>query len=586
MAAKWQLKDIYKGFTRDLDKVRSPEETVRAVKMKFRELELDILSETVRIDNGRLDIPVYFSVCGADARALTGTAKQMGKGATPQQAEASAVMELVERFSFYHFAGTEKNFVYGTYNQLKDRALPLEQIARSVHDDTDDLDTALDIFAELPMKWARARNLTRETDMLVPFDWFFAINEFNGTSAGNCLEEALCQGICEVVERHVSGIVSAERRRVPGIDPNSAGDPVVSDLLAKYRKAGIALYVSDFTLDTGISTIGVLAHDPATFPEKSELVWTAGTTPNPEKALNRALTEVAQLGGDFNSGSNYVASGLPKPADLKEAEFILNPPYFSRFHDLPDLSDANIRVEIQRCIAALADRGFEVMAIDTGHPLLDVSAVYTLIPGARFRERAAAGSVGLFTAKLICEQYPPEIAIEELSDMERRLPDRYYIQFYLGQCHLALDAPETALDHFSKALDRQPHTQDIASIYSYMGQCHKALGQYRQALDALEKGRAYDSDRTDIYNLTGFCYFKLREHEKAIEAFQQVLRLHPASAIDYANIATNYREMGDTENAIAYYRMAVKLDPGIEFARTNLEKLTETLNSGETQETK
>ncbi|MGM0452572.1 MAG: YcaO-like family protein [Thermodesulfobacteriota bacterium] len=585
MAAKWQLNDIYKGFTRDLDKVRSPEETVRAVKMKFRELDFDILSETVRIDNGRLDIPVYFSVCGKDAKALTGTAKQMGKGATPLQAEASAVMELVERFSFYHFAGTENNFVYGTYNQLKDRALPLEQIARSVHDNTDDLDAALDIFAELPMKWARARNLTRETDMLVPFDWFFAINEFNGTSAGNCLEEALCQGICEVVERHVSAIVSAERRRVPGIDPDSAGDPIIYDLLHKYRKNGIRLYVSDFTLDTGIPTIGVMAHDPETFPDKSELVWTAGTTPNPEKALNRALTEVAQLGGDFNTGSNYVASGLPKLTDLHEADFITHPDQLNTIRDLPDLSDANIRVEIQRCIAALADRGFEVMAIDTGHPLLDVSAVYTVIPGARFRERAAAGSVGLFTAKLICDQYPPEIAVEALSDMERRLPGKYYIQFYLGQCHLALEAPETALDHFSKALDRQPHPQDIASIYSYMGQCHKELGQYRQALAVLEKGLATDSERTDIYNLAGFCHFKLREHEKAIEAFQQVLRLHPTSAIDYANIATNYREMGDTQNAIAYYRMAVKLDPGIEFAQTNLEKLTATLNSDETHKT-
>ena len=35
--------------------------------------------------------------------------------------------------------------------------------------------------------------------------------------------------------------------------------------------------------------------------------------------VSRALTEVAQLAGDFNSGANYVASGLPKFTTLEEA---------------------------------------------------------------------------------------------------------------------------------------------------------------------------------------------------------------------------------------------------------------------------
>ena len=92
------LKDAYKTFTDDQDKIIAPNETLKNVKRKFSRLDLNILEETVRIDNGRLDIPVYFSVCGEDAARLTGTSKQMGKGATPVQAETSAVMELVERY--------------------------------------------------------------------------------------------------------------------------------------------------------------------------------------------------------------------------------------------------------------------------------------------------------------------------------------------------------------------------------------------------------------------------------------------------------------------------------------------------------
>ncbi|MBW2066599.1 MAG: tetratricopeptide repeat protein, partial [Deltaproteobacteria bacterium] len=73
--------------------------------------------------------------------------------------------------------------------------------------------------------------------------------------------------------------------------------------------------------------------------------------------------------------------------------------------------------------------------------------------------------------------------------------------------------------------------------------------------------------------LMGYCYFKTGEHEKAIECFKKVLQLDPGSAIDYANIASNYREMGDREMAIRYYTFALELDPGIEFARENLEML-------------
>jgi ribosomal protein S12 methylthiotransferase accessory factor len=89
----------------------------------------------------------------------------------------------------------------------------------------------------------------------------------------------------------------------------------------------------------------------------------------------------------------------------------------------------------------------------------------------------------------------------------------------------------------------------------------------------LEKGAALDPDRTDIHNLMGFCHFKLKAHEKAIDCFQQVLRLDPGSAIDYANIGVNYRDLGETEKAMEYFLKALTIDPSIEFARENLDKL-------------
>ncbi|MFC1869164.1 YcaO-like family protein [Thermodesulfobacteriota bacterium] len=573
MNHKIVLKDAYKRYTHDQDKLFSPEETVRRFKERLKKVDLDILEGTVRIDNERLGIPVFFSLCGKDAVDVIGTKKQMGKGGTPQQSEASAVMELAERFSFFSFWKNSDNFFIEEYRNLKGRALPFESIALSVHDNSGDLNAAREIFSTLPLKWTRAYNLTRQEELLIPFDWFYTINEFNGPSAGNCAEEALIQGICEVIERHVSSIISHKRLKTDAIDIISVNDPLSIEMIRKYDKEGIRLFLTDFSLDTGIPSVGALAYDPSTFPEKSEIVWTAGTTPCPQKALSRALTEVAQLAGDFNSGSNYVASGLPKFSSLEEADFVINSDNMIDINHLPDLSNENIKVEVENCVSALSKTGMEVIVVNTMHPMLQIPAFYTIIPGAHFRERAIGTSVGMFSAKLIAENKNPEWAISQLKKMDELMPEKYYTRFFLGICHLSMNDPANALRYLEEALAFEPKEEDIPSIYSYMAQSLKELQKYREALAVLEKAEKYDNERTDIYNLMGFCRFKLGEHDEAIKCFKNVIRLDPTSAIDYANIASNYRDMGNKEQAIRYYRLALELDPTIDFARDNLSEL-------------
>jgi ribosomal protein S12 methylthiotransferase accessory factor len=71
----------------------------------------------------------------------------------------------------------------------------------------------------------------------------------------------------------------------------------------------------------------------------------------------------------------------------------------------------------------------------------------------------------------------------------------------------------------------------------------------------------------------GFCHYKLKEHAAAIDCFKKVIALDPSSAIDYANIASNYRDLGQVENAVRYYALALEIDPAIGFARENLKTL-------------
>jgi len=274
-----------------------------------------------------------------------------------------------------------------------------------------------------------------------------------------------------------------------------------------------------------------------------------------------------------------VASGLPKFKELAEANFVINSMKTMNIFDLPDLSDDNFRVEVENCISALSSNGMDVILVDVTHPQLEIPAFYTLVPGAHFRERAAGTSVGMFSAKLISESGDPNWAIRELKMMDEILPDKYYVKFFLGVCHLSLDEPRRALSYLEEALKLDPKEQDIPSIYSYMGVSLKELERYGEAIESLRKAEQYDTERTDIYNLMGFCYFKEKKHKRAIQCFRKVLELDPSSAIDYANIASNYRDLGERERAIQYFKFALELDPTIDFARENLERLEQQSNN-------
>ena len=267
-------------------------------------------------------------------------------------------------------------------------------------------------------------------------------------------------------------------------------DPVCRDLIAKFQRNGVVLHISDFSLDTAVPTVGVLAWDPATFPRRSEIVWTAGTATSPQRALSRTLTEVAQLAGEFDSGANFEASGLPKFKDPAQAAFVTDPVTRCRLEDLPDLSDLNLKVEVERLTHALANRGMPVLLVDITHPRLAVPAFYTIVPGACFRERAPHTSAGLITAKLIAETRPAAEALERLAHFDRLLPDRYFTHFYMGACQLGLNRTDPALTHLRRAASLSPPADDLASIQVYIATALNRRERWQEALAVLEAAAA------------------------------------------------------------------------------------------------
>lgn len=566
------LKPAPKAYTVEQDKARHPADTVAWVKERFAKLGQNVLRKTKRIDSGRLDIPVYLSLCGHQASALTNTAKQMGKGASTVQAEASALMELAERFSFFSYI-KETPFEYQLPAQAPQPCMNFQEVANSLHHPQSQMEAARQAFHILPQRWAWARNLTADCEEAAPLGWFYAINEYNGPAAGNCQEEAVLQSLCEVIERHISAVASLEKRPTPAIDPDSITDPVARELLDKFTRQGIKVYLKDFTLDMGVPSVAALCYDPATFPAKSEIVYTAGTATSPVMALIRALTEVAQLAGDFETSSSYKVSALPKFTTLEDAAYVMEPAGTVALDSLPDVSRDDFRDEVQACVDALKDRGFTVYSLDVTHEELQVPAVYTFVPGFHFAQRTTGTDVVFHAAKLASQLPDAEESLDVLEKMAQAAPEAYYLPFFRALALINLERPQEALEDLDATLALNPPDHDAASIHTQRGVALKDLGRFSEAQAALAKASTYPEPHAEVFNLLGFCFFKQAQYEEAIQAFSQAIELDPGQAINYANIGTNLRELGRTEEACEMYAHALELDPSLDFARENLERL-------------
>lgn len=570
-----------KGESRDLDKAMPPAQTVARV---LGVLEgRAILQELRRIDVGRLGIPVYLSVCGEAARGVMPTRKQMGKGSSPDQAQASALMELVERFSFFSLWDNPANLLTGRYSQAlagtlpgqtpaHGQALPVTRVLQSVGENLDEA-TALRLLDLVELQFGTATDLATGHDVLVPLSWFRRLGEFNGTSAGNTPEESILQGLCELVERHVCCVVDRERPAdLPTIDPASCEDPVLVELLARFAEHGIVVLLKDFSMGLPVPTVGAAAWDPETFPQLSEVVFTAGTATSPAKAAVRALTEVAQLAGDFITGACYEASGLHKPGSWDELDWLQQGPV-SPLSSLPNIRHQDMGQELRTLVLGLTAQGLQCLSVNMTLPELGLPAHYNIVPGMAFRERDRHASLGLFIGRQLAEDAPAEEAREGLALLEQAYPGAHFVPFFQGLFHLREGEYLAAAACFEEAEPLQPDDEARALAAFYQGYVWSLLEDWGGSEPCLDRALALTEEVKEYFNLRGVARFKQGRFEEAAGDFEAALRLDKGSAIDLANLGLCKKHMGLHEDACELLRAAVAIDAGLEFAAQALRQL-------------
>ena len=364
----------------------APEDTIKNVESKLRTAGVTRVAEITHLD--RIGIPVYSAIRPDAAEGAVSI--YAGKGATKPQAKASAMMESFERYSAELNDEHRQNFVCGVFEGSLDEYIsPNSLILPNLLFDPETSE----------MEWVRSTNLKDDNVVLVPANAVYhpyitenTVKIFqsntNGLASGNKLEEAVFHGMMEVVERDAWSIFESKRKQKPEISCENTENEIIKNILSMFKEAGINVRLVDLTADVKITTVAAVSDDTI-LKDPALLTLGVGTHLDPEIAVIRALTEVAQSRATQIHGTreDTVRAVFMRKAGYQRMKRI-NSHWFGeseRSIDLNELkndSGRSFKEDIETSKKLLSKCGFEdILYVDLTRSEIEIPVVRVLIPG-------------------------------------------------------------------------------------------------------------------------------------------------------------------------------------------------------------
>ena len=192
-----------------------PAETIRRVEPLLGRIGVTRVGEVTHLD--RNGLPNFVAVWPREAGR--GISYYNGKGATRAQAKASAMMEAVERYSAEECHLPVSEASYERLRNSADAVDPRELMAPRSGGDliTLGLEWVLgyDLIADRPRYVPLNAVVTPYRPSTAPSTWD---SSTNGLASGNTPEEAVCQALCEVIERDSMAVYCASCRLRDGVN--------------------------------------------------------------------------------------------------------------------------------------------------------------------------------------------------------------------------------------------------------------------------------------------------------------------------------------------------------------------------------
>ncbi len=367
--------------------------------------------------------PILSAEGGAAVLRQNVRGRSGGKGPTREQARASAICESLERFSGCFFGDEQRT--RGTRTEMADRMMDFEQLAQysesqyvtreewNRNQNSELQFVGVPLAPDREVDWSEAWSLTNGGTRLVPsaycyyghpdiadFSQFFCTGDSNGQGAGNTLEEAVIQGLMELVERDGVAIWWYNSLRVPEVDIDSFANPWLDQIRAEYAAVGRRVWALDLTTDVGIPVFAAVSS--RTDSENEDLIFGLGSHLEPELAMARAFSEMNQFlpaaRRDPETDELIIWDDAAKDwwnnSSLENDPYLLPDPEapVRRLVDFPQRGSDDLAGDIRTCVDLIADVGLETFVVDQSRPDIELRVVKVLVPGLRhFWRRLAPG---------------------------------------------------------------------------------------------------------------------------------------------------------------------------------------------------
>lgn len=336
----------------------------------------------------KVGLPVVIAI-RPNARSI---AVSQGKGMTLAHAKASALMESIE---IWHAEHLDLPVYYASIADLEARHRFVD-LARLPQTPQPPLPRTV------RQHWVTAHDILSGQDRLVPFEMVHADYTHpisaeagcypastNGLASGNHVTEAVCHGICEVIERDALALWHAAPFAVRAqgrVDPASVVEEGLSRALQQFEQAGLRCAIWDVTSDTAVPTFVAVVRDPSA--QEDHVGLGSGTHPDPGIALHRALNEAAQTRLNYISGARddlfhaeYSAEGrAAKAADY--AELLAAPQTPRAFGHTAGADHSDLRSDLEWLKTRLKQVGVqEICVVDLAQAPFQIPVVRVIIPG-------------------------------------------------------------------------------------------------------------------------------------------------------------------------------------------------------------
>jgi YcaO-like protein with predicted kinase domain len=383
------LPDEIKRYRAGTDRTVDPAVTVARARRVARACGISRLANITHLD--RVGIPVFSAV-----RPLSRSVSvAQGKGATPDAARASALMEAIEA---HHAENVTAPLVFASIADAR-RSRPIVDVSRLARFDCDELPLSRRIL------WVQGAQLAGDAPVWLPLDvvhtdytgalvpgppLFFCSS--NGLASGNTRAEAIAHGLCELIERDALTLASCRSGRVQGdrrVDLATVDDPLCQQLLAQFAAAGVEVLVEDVTSDVAIACLRCTVWDAEREILRPMLPISGfGCHPRREVALVRALTEAAQGRAILISGArddlslwHYdEARAVRLAAACRAVARRIGPG--RAFDAIPSHDDETMDGDVAWILARLAAADLpEVAVVDLSKPDIGIPVVRVVVPG-------------------------------------------------------------------------------------------------------------------------------------------------------------------------------------------------------------